>query len=81
MEYIRRTNVGLSSREGLSPRQTQILRLIAEGKTTKAGSLRAGNQRKNRRDTSIRSDEADRCARCCRPGRYAVKVGLVDLHN
>src|SRR3979409_1416101 len=28
MEYIRRTNVGLGSRERLSPRQTQILKLI-----------------------------------------------------
>lgn len=81
MEYIRRTNVGLSSREGLSPRQTQILRLIAEGKTTKQVALELA--------ISVKTVETHRSALMKRIGvrdvaglvRYAVKVGLVDLHN
>jgi DNA-binding NarL/FixJ family response regulator len=80
MEYIRRTNVGLSPREGLSPRQTQILKLIAEGKTTKQVALHLA--------ISVKTVETHRSALMKRIGvrdvaglvRYAVKVGLVDLH-
>lgn len=80
MEYIRRTNVGLNPREGLSPRQTQILKLIAEGETTKQVALHLG--------ISVKTVETHRSALMKRIGvrdvaglvRYAVKVGLVDLH-
>ena len=80
MEYIRRTNVGLSSREGLSARQTQVLKLIAEGKTTKQVALELG--------ISVKTVETHRSALMKRIGvrdvaslvRYAVKIGLVDLH-
>ncbi|MDX6445820.1 MAG: hypothetical protein QOH71_2894 [Blastocatellia bacterium] len=80
MEYIRRTNVGLSPREGLSPRQTQILKLIAEGQTTKQVALNLA--------ISVKTVETHRSALMKRIGvrdvaglvRYAVKVGLVDLH-
>ena len=80
MEYIRRTNVGLSPREGLSERQTQILKLIAEGETTKQVALHLA--------ISVKTVETHRSALMKRIGvrdvaglvRYAVKVGLVDLH-
>jgi DNA-binding NarL/FixJ family response regulator len=80
MEYIRRTNVGLSPREGLSPRQTQILKLIAEGQSTKQVALHLA--------ISVKTVETHRSALMKRIGvrdvaglvRYAVKVGLVDLH-
>jgi DNA-binding NarL/FixJ family response regulator len=80
MEYIRRTNAGLNSRERLSPRQTQILKLIAEGKTTKQVALELA--------ISVKTVETHRSALMMRVGvrdvaglvRYAVKVGLVDPH-
>ncbi len=80
MEYIRRTNVGLTSRERLSPRQAQILKLIAEGRTTKQVALELA--------ISVKTVETHRSALMMRIGvhdvaglvRYAVKVGLVDLH-
>lgn len=80
MEYIRRTNVGLTSRERLSPRQAQILKLIAEGRTTKQVALELA--------ISVKTVETHRSALMTRIGihdvaglvRYAVKVGLVDLH-
>lgn len=80
MAYIRRTNSGLSSRERLSPRQTQILKLIAEGKTTKQVALELA--------ISVKTVETHRSALMIRVGvrdvaglvRYAVKIGLVDLH-
>jgi DNA-binding NarL/FixJ family response regulator len=79
MEYIRRTNIGLNPREGLSPRQTQILKLIAEGETTKQVALHLA--------ISVKTVETHRSALMKRIGvrdvaglvRYAVKVGLVDL--
>ena len=79
MEYIRRTNVGLRSRERLSPRQTQILKLIAEGKTTKQVALELA--------ISVKTVETHRSALMMRVGvrdvaglvRYAVRIGLVDL--
>src|SRR5882672_6224670 len=79
MEYIRRTNIGLHSRERLSPRQTQVLKLIAEGKTTKQAALELA--------ISVKTVESHRSALMKRIGvhdvaglvRYAVKVGLVSL--
>ncbi len=79
MEYIRRTNIGLHSRERLSPRQTQVLKLIAEGKTTKQAALELA--------ISVKTVESHRSALMNRIGvhdvaglvRYAVKVGLVSL--
>jgi len=80
MEYIRRTNVGMTAREQLSPRQTQILKLIAEGMTTKQVAMELA--------ISIKTVETHRSALMTRIGvhdvaglvRYAVKVGIVDLH-
>jgi DNA-binding NarL/FixJ family response regulator len=79
MEYIRRTNVGFSSLERLSSRQTQVLKLIAEGKTTKQIALELG--------ISVKTVETHRSALMKRIGvrdvaglvRYAVKIDLVDL--
>jgi len=79
MEYIRRTNVGMTGREQLSPRQTQILKLIAEGMTTKQVAMELA--------ISIKTVETHRSALMMRIGvhdvaglvRYAVKVGLIDL--
>ena len=80
MEYIRRTNVGMTSRDQLSPRQAQILKLIAEGMTTKQVAMELA--------ISIKTVETHRSALMMRIGvhdvaglvRYAVKVGLIDLH-
>ncbi len=79
-EYIRRRLVGLGPREGISPRQTQILKLIAEGETTKQVALHLA--------ISVKTVESHRSALMKRIGvrdvaglvRYAVKVGLLDLH-
>ena len=79
MEYIRRTHIGFNSRERLSPRQTQVLKLIAEGKTTKQAALELA--------ISVKTVETHRAALMRRTGvrdvaglvRYAVKAGLVDL--
>ena len=79
MEYIRRTNVGMTSREQLSPRQAQILKLIAEGMTTKQVAMEL--------EISVKTVESHRAALMMRVGvhdvaglvRYAVKVGLIDL--
>jgi DNA-binding NarL/FixJ family response regulator len=79
MEYIRRTNVGLGVREGISARQSQILKLIAEGETTKQVAMHLA--------ISVKTVETHRSALMRRIGvrdvaglvRYAVKVGLVDL--
>ncbi len=79
MEYIHRTNIGLHSRERLSPRQTQVLKLIAEGKTTKQAALELS--------ISVKTVETHRSALMKRIGvhdlaglvRYAVKIGLVNL--
>ena len=79
MEYIRRTNIVLPSRERLSPRQTQILKLIAEGKTTKQVALELA--------ISVKTVETHRAALMTRIGihdvaglvRYAIKLGLIDL--
>ncbi|MDX6384290.1 MAG: hypothetical protein QOK48_1863, partial [Blastocatellia bacterium] len=76
MEYIRRTNVGLGVREGISPRQSQILKLIAEGETTKQVAMHLA--------ISVKTVETHRSALMRRIGvrdvaglvRYAVKVGL-----
>jgi len=79
MEYILRTHRGPRSRAKLSPRQTQILKLIAEGKTTKQVALALA--------ISVKTVETHRSALMTRVGvrdvaglvRYAVKIGLVDL--
>jgi len=79
MEYIRRTDIGINSRARLSPRQTQILKLIAEGKTSKQAALELA--------ISVKTVETHRAALMKRTGvhdvaglvRYAVKVGLVNL--
>ena len=78
MEYIRRTNIGSGARENLSPRQAEILKLIAEGKPMKQIAFDLA--------ISVKTVETHRMALMTRLGvkdvaglvRYAVKIGLVD---
>ena len=79
MEYVRRTLVDLRSAERLSPRQIEILQLIAEGKSMKQIALGLS--------ISVKTVESHRSALMTRIGvrdiaglvRYAVKIGLIDL--
>jgi DNA-binding NarL/FixJ family response regulator len=76
MEYLRRTNADLSPRERLSPRQAEILQLIAEGNTAKQIALEL--------NISVKTVETHRTVLMRRIGvrdlagliRYAVKIGL-----
>jgi DNA-binding NarL/FixJ family response regulator len=76
MEYLRRTNADLSPRERLSPRQAEILQLIAEGNTAKQIALEL--------NISVKTVETHRTVLMKRLGvkdlagliRYAVKIGL-----
>ncbi len=76
MEYLRRTNADLSPRERLSPRQAEILQLIAEGNTAKQIALELS--------ISVKTVETHRTVLMRRIGvrdlagliRYAVKIGL-----
>ena len=78
MEYIRRTNAGPAPVERLSPRQTEILALIAAGKTTKQVAMQL--------EINIKTVETHRTALMARLGvrdvaglvRQAVKMGLLD---
>ena len=78
MEYIRRTNARHGS-IGLSPRQAQILKLMAKGHSMKQIALALG--------ISVKTVETHRSALTARIGirdiaglvRYAVKIGLIDL--
>ena len=79
MEYIRRTNIGTG--ENLSPRQAEVLKLIAEGKAMKQIALDLA--------ISVKTVETHRMAVMTRLGvkdvaglvRYAIKMGLVDNLN
>jgi DNA-binding NarL/FixJ family response regulator len=79
MEYARRTSLDLQSTERLSPRQVEILQLIAEGKSMKQIALGLS--------ISVKTVETHRTAVMNRIGvrdvaglvRYAVKTGLIDL--
>jgi DNA-binding NarL/FixJ family response regulator len=82
MDYVRRTNARPgSSSERLSPRQTQILKLLADGNSTKQIALALG--------ISSKTVETHRTALMERIGvrdiaglvRYALKSGLIDLHE
>ena len=76
MEYLRRTNADLSPHERLSPRQAEILQLIAEGNTAKQIALEL--------NISVKTVETHRAVLMKRLGvrdlagliRYAVKIGL-----
>ncbi len=78
-EYVRRTIGDPRSTERLSPRQTEILQLIAEGKSMKQIALGLS--------ISVKTVETHRSALMTRIGvwdvaglvRYAVKIGLIDL--
>lgn len=78
-DYIRRTNAELPSGDKLSPRQTEILRLIAEGKTTKQIALDL--------NISVKTVESHRAQLMERLNihdvaglvRYAIKTGLVEV--
>lgn len=75
--YVRRTHAGHP--ENLSPRQSEVLQLIARGKTTKEVALAL--------NISVKTVETHRAALMKRIGvrdvaglvRYAIKIGLVDL--
>lgn len=79
MEYVRRTGADTRSSERLSPRQTEVLQLIAEGKSMKQIALGLS--------ISVKTVESHRSALMTRIGvwdvaglvRYAVKIGLIDL--
>lgn len=79
MEYVRRTSLDLHSSERLSPRQIEILELIAEGQSMKQIALGLS--------ISVKTVEAHRAAVMNRIGvrdvaglvRYAVKTGIIDL--
>lgn len=79
MEYARRTSLDLQSTDRLSPRQIEILQLIAEGKSMKQIALGLS--------ISVKTVETHRTAVMNRIGvrdvaglvRYAVKTGLIDL--
>ena len=79
LEYVRRTSLDLRSTERLSPRQIEILQLIAEGKSMKQIALGLS--------ISVKTVETHRAAVMNRIGvrdvagmvRYAVKTGLIDL--
>lgn len=76
MEYMQRTSADLSPRERLSPRQAEILQLIAEGRTAKQIALEL--------KISVKTVETHRAVLMKRIGvrdlagliRYAVKIGL-----
>jgi DNA-binding NarL/FixJ family response regulator len=80
MEYVRRTVADVNAGEALTPRQMEILQLIAEGRTTKqiAFDLNIG----------VKTVETHRVALMKRIGvrdiaglvRFAVKIGLVNLN-
>ncbi len=79
MEYVRRTGGDSRSAKKLSPRQTEVLQLIAEGKSMKQIALGLS--------ISVKTVESHRAALMNRIGiqdiaglvRYAVKIGLIDL--
>jgi DNA-binding NarL/FixJ family response regulator len=79
MEYVRRTSGEPHSAGKLSPRQTEILQLLAEGKSMKQIALGLS--------ISVKTVESHRAALMTRTGvrdiaglvRYAVKIGLIDL--
>ncbi len=81
LEYSQPTNVSLGQIKGLSPRQTQVLQLIAKGKTTKQVALEL--------NISVKTVETHRIQLMDRleihdiPGlvRFAIKVGLVELED
>lgn len=79
MEYVRRTNAGQGLTERLSPRQSEILKLVADGKSMKQIALELG--------ISVKTVEAHRTALMERIDvhevaglvRFAAKHGLIDL--
>jgi DNA-binding NarL/FixJ family response regulator len=78
-EYLRRTRAELNSVERLSPRQTEILKLLAEGKTTKQIaldlSISAKTVESHRAQLMERLDIHDLAGLV----RYAIKTGLVEV--
>ena len=78
-EYVRRTSGDPRSAKLLSPRQTEVLQLIAEGKSMKQIALGLG--------ISVKTVESHRSALMTRTGiwdvaglvLFAVKIGLIDL--
>jgi len=77
-EYLRRTRVP-DTAESLSPRQLEVLKLIAEGKSTKQAALELGISAKT--VEAHRAQLMDRLNIHDVPGlvRYAIRTGLVDI--
>lgn len=81
MEYVRRTNARPGSSEILSPRQAQILKLMAKGHSMKQIALEL--------DISVKTVETHRSALMARIGirdiaglvRYALRNGLIELQE
>jgi len=79
LEYVRRTNARPGSTERLSPRQEQILKLMAKGHSMKQIAFDLG--------ISVKTVETHRSALMARIGirdiaglvRYALKNGLIEL--
>ncbi|HKP44974.1 MAG TPA: response regulator transcription factor [Pyrinomonadaceae bacterium] len=80
MDYVQRTHARRPGQlDRLSPRQTQVLQLIAEGRNTKQIALAL--------DISVKTVETHRAALMTRLGvndiaglvRYALKTGVVNL--
>jgi len=79
MDYVRRTGADTRTTERLSPRQTEVLQLLAEGKSMKQIALSLG--------ISVKTVESHRSNLMTRIGiqdiaglvRHAVKIGLIDL--
>ena len=79
-EYAHRNGLDLPSTARLSPRQTEIIQLVAEGKSMKEIALGL--------NISVKTVETHRAAAMNRIGvrdvaglvRYAVKVGLIELN-
>ena len=77
--YIRRTNAGVQVGDRLTPRQREVLKLIAEGQTTKqialTLNLSAKTVEKHRADSMKRIGVKDVAGLV----RYAVRIGLVHV--
>lgn len=78
-DYIRRTNAELASVEKLSPRQTEILRWIAEGKTTKQIALDLNISAKTVESHRAQLMERLNIHDVAGLVRYAIKTGLVEV--
>jgi DNA-binding NarL/FixJ family response regulator len=80
-DYVRRTGGATDPLEALTPRQREVLQLVAEGNTTKAIAQRLGLSPKT--VETHRAQLMERLGVHDIPGlvRFAVRVGLVNLET